>query len=383
MLFLNCIFDNDKNKEKTLKISDFQANGLNSLSGAHSPGEPVHFEFVVSAGENALDSLRIEEQIGGRNIALLKMEPITNKQKINFDYIVSDTLISGAKLSLIFSITDTKSKQDQVIYSVDVVKKIKVLQYNVWNGGALTKWRGEFLTWIKNIDPDVVAYQELVGFNQNSLLAVAKEYGHSHAEILKTDGYPVGISSKTKISNVRRRLIGMHHGYLYCETAGFSFYVVHLSPFVWEKRSSEARIILNNVSTNGLTKNTIIAGDFNAMSAKDKDYYDTANVLLDAYKKSDDQYSYVNNLKNGAFDYSVIEKFETAGFVDLFKLKNNEFLGSYPTRVFSLEAYLLKQERIDYIFTTSDLADKCSEANIIRDQMTDQMSDHYPVLVVF
>ena len=77
-------------------------------------------------------------------------------------------------------------------------RKIRVISYNVFNGFDWGKDRDRqerFVAWIREQDAGVVAMQELCGFTQESLSALAKQWGHPYAVIVKENGYPVGITS--------------------------------------------------------------------------------------------------------------------------------------------------------------------------------------------
>jgi exodeoxyribonuclease-3 len=41
-----------------------------------------------------------------------------------------------------------------------------------------------FVKWVKQMDPDVLALQEVTGFTQASLEKLAESYGHSYALLL-------------------------------------------------------------------------------------------------------------------------------------------------------------------------------------------------------
>ena len=113
------------------------------------------------------------------------------------------------------------------LYSQEGTTKLKVITYNIWNGfewGEDSIRHKKAINWIKSQDPDVMALQELNGYTKDKLLLDAREWGHSFAEILKTTGYPVGITSNKPIV-VKEKILGnMHHGALHCQTWGIDFF---------------------------------------------------------------------------------------------------------------------------------------------------------------
>ena len=88
-------------------------------------------------------------------------------------------------------------------------KTLKVITYNIWNGfdwGKDVDRKEKLVTWVKAQNPDVMALQELCGYTQEQLLIDAKKWGHNYAQILKTTGYSVGITSKEPIE-VKEKII--------------------------------------------------------------------------------------------------------------------------------------------------------------------------------
>ncbi|MEA3360956.1 MAG: endonuclease/exonuclease/phosphatase family protein [Thermodesulfobacteriota bacterium] len=142
-----------------------------------------------------------------------------------------------------------------------------IVSYNVlygFNHGKRLKLGAD---WINEQKPNVVALQELNGFNKKKLEETAALWGHRYSEILKERGFPVGLTSREPIETIEKRLKGMHHGFLHCKTSGMNFIVVHLAPFDFRKRQKEAYAICAKVrdliESNEMF---VVLGDFNAVS---------------------------------------------------------------------------------------------------------------------
>ena len=102
-------------------------------------------------------------------------------------------------------------------------EKIRIISYNVFNGFDWKKDKdrqNRFVEWIRKQDPEILALQELCGFTQESLLAMAQQWGHPYAVILKENGYPVGITSKKPINLKAKLLENCGHGLLHEATYG-------------------------------------------------------------------------------------------------------------------------------------------------------------------
>ena len=168
--------------------------------------------------------------------------------------------------------------------TIKETKTLKIISYNIWNGfdwGKDNDRKSKFVSWVNTQAPDIIALQELCGYTQEQLLEDAKKWGHSYAKIVKTTGYPVGITSIKPIEVKEKILEGMHHGALHCETAGIDFVVIHFSPFSYKKRHEEAKIILDKLSKLSKEQNKyIVLGDFNALSPFDAHLYKNNTELL-------------------------------------------------------------------------------------------------------
>jgi exodeoxyribonuclease-3 len=269
---------------------------------------------------------------------------------------------------------------------------LKVMSYNIWNGfeyGKDERRKEELIQWIKSEDPDIVALQELCGYTQEKLLGDAKKWGHSYAEILKTSGYPVGITSNQPIEVKERILDSMHHGALHCKISGIDFMVVHFSPFSYEKRHEEAKIVLQRLSRIAASQDKyIVLGDFNALSPFDADLYGNHSSLLNSIKASEVQHSHIRNLFLGQLEFGVMAAYLAFPLIDVTQ-KYTSGLDqriSCPTQVLEKEKGEGRSERsmrIDYILTSPFLSEKCINAKVLNQEKTYYLSDHYPVIAEF
>ena len=276
----------------------------------------------------------------------------------------------------------------QVISQTPEKMSIRIMTYNVWNGfnyGKDSIRRESWIKWIKDKDPDVLALQELCGYDEAELKAQAAEWGHPYVTILKSDGYPVGLTSRKPISLKERVLDGLWHGMLHCETYGMDFFVIHLSPADCDIRLKEATIITEKVKQ-GASDKYIILGDFNAHSPFDANLLKNNTSLLKKYTKvkPDSEHS---NLRLGAFDYSVLSSFLAIPAIDVcaniinipdrYTFPTPAIIGIWQTE----EEVRQNKERIDYILTSPVLSRSCTHAMIYHDTETVTLSDHYPVMI--
>ena len=278
------------------------------------------------------------------------------------------------------------------LYSEEKDSTLKVISYNIWNGyewGKDSLRHQEVLSWISSQNPDVVAMQELNDYTKEKLLIDAKAWGHSYAEILKTSGYPVGITSNKPIITKERIIENMHHGALYCETWGIDFIVIHLSPFSYQKRHEEANLILSKLSEIKNEQNKyIILGDFNAVSPFDADFYNGNEEMMTGMRNYEAKNDHVRNLFFDELEYGVLSAFLSFPLIDVVQRYTYDLDEriSCPTQVNEKqknEGRPSDSNRIDYILVSPILANICTNAKVLNGKPTFYLSDHYPVMAEF
>ena len=269
----------------------------------------------------------------------------------------------------------------------DNVEKVRVISYNIFNGfhwGKDTERRARMVEWVKKQDPEIMALEELCNITQEKLETLAKEWGHPYAMIVKEGGYPVGVTSKKPIVLKKKMLENCGHGLLHVQTYGLDVLVTHLNPGSTTKRTVEAQTIVNYIKEQQL-ENFMLMGDMNSHSPFDAEYMEKhAYKLIEKYGGKNS-----TNLLNGAFDYSPISHFLAYPMIDVCRLYTlPSQRTTFPTPILygqSKNADIRERinERIDFIFTSPELAKKVVDAHIWNGEDTYFLSDHFPVAVDF
>lgn len=282
--------------------------------------------------------------------------------------------------SLIFS-TST------ALAAIEDVKELKMISYNVYNGMKLDESEGKqmFIDWAKAQDADIIAWQEMNFFTREKLEKFAASYGHKYAVLLKESPddpafFPVAITSKYPIINVQKVVDNLWHGALYADIGNYHFVVTHMNPFWTAKRIDEMNLIIDSIKySRDPNGKWIIAGDLNSFSPADKKEYDSSNLLNDIKEKQKKR-PILENLVNGQLSYTVQQNLIDAGFIDALKIKNKDFIATAPTKVFYDQAST--PLRYDYIYVSPKLKDDVMDVQVLKDEFTDNYSDHYPVQMI-
>lgn len=271
--------------------------------------------------------------------------------------------------------------------SIDDVKQLKIISYNVYNGMKLDESEGKqkYIDWAKAQDADIIAWQEMNFFTREKLEKFAASYGHKYAVLLKESPddpafFPVAITSKYPIVNVNKVVDNLWHGALFADVGNYHFVITHMNPFWTTKRIDEINLIIDSIKySRDPNGKWIIAGDLNSFSPADKPDYDKSTLLEDIKEKQKKR-PILDNLVNGQLSYTVQQNLLDAGYIDALKIKHKEFISTAPTKVFYDQASV--PLRYDYIYVSPPLKDNVIDVQVIKDDFTDKYSDHYPVQMI-
>jgi exodeoxyribonuclease III len=254
----------------------------------------------------------------------------------------------------------------------------KVISYNILEGMKTdtTKGRQLFVQWIMNKQPDLVALQECNGFTQRTLEQLAASYGHPYAVIVKENGYPVGLTSKYPILDIRKVNENMTHGFITAQVHGYNICVLHLNPHLYRKRRAEIAVILQTLALQPNQKNWLIMGDFNSHTPLDSIKHKTGEIQ--AYQKKamalHPQIHMENLVDSEYIDYTVQQQVLNAGFTD--------GAWQYNSMAPKDKAGVITNSRIDYIYLSKHLRKKIRYCAFIYDDFTKKYSDHRPVYLI-
>lgn len=259
----------------------------------------------------------------------------------------------------------------------------RVMTYNVWLGFNKKQNLDAGAKWIASQNCDVLALQELKGFNQQRLEEAAKKWGHDYVLIFdRKGGFPQGLTSKTpidKIEQIQPENDPKLRGTLHCKTAGIHFFVVHFDPRNYLRRQKEATVVVERMKPlMEAVEKVVVLGDFNSHSRSDKAALEGQTALLEKWKAREGG-SFRTFDEEGNLDFSVLQMFFDAGLVD----PSETPLPTFPTRLLfgdmRSDEFSGLQQRIDFILLSPPL--KTGRICYPRDPVLDEISDHYPVIL--
>lgn len=356
-LAASCSSTSSVSKEETLKYEEaIQGCGYQLLSKDKTPLQGVKY-IITSIVDN--HDKRVREGVSDKNglIRFVDGDPVKGTISIVCPEYESMDLPVDRNFKTFKKVNPEPSKS----YSV--------LCYNVLKGFEKNDHKkAEFIEWQKDYAPDFILFQEMNYFTEESLSAFAKKYGHAHTALVKEKGYPTGFSSKYPIQSIRRVTEGQTHGYLHVQCEDIHFFVCHLSPRTLEARIAEIEAIIRDIKSLGKDAKVVVAGDLNSYNAADAERYGSDFVA--------DRKKFKPTVE---VDYTVTNRLLEEGFTDSYVEKHKRFKPTIPvTSDFNPED---RGFRYDYVFVSPRLVNKLRYSDIIRDKITDKLSDHYPVII--
>jgi endonuclease/exonuclease/phosphatase family metal-dependent hydrolase len=258
---------------------------------------------------------------------------------------------------------------------------LRVLTYNTWFTFNEQKAKARGIQLIKNETPDITVLQELVDIQPDLLQSLAESWGHPHSSLQKTKGYSVGVTSRWPIQVVEKVVTDEGHGYLHVVIKEIHVFSIHLHPFGHDKRQREAGVLTKKIiPLLKQKKKVIVAGDFNAHSQDDEELLNAQPQLLKNYKDSDTKHG-LNNLRDGNFDFQVMDTFFKAELID----SSRNLLAKTTAARTTYGDPSKTGQRIDFILTDPTLFKTVQASRVIIPEPFNgpAISDHYPVVSDF
>ncbi|MUV36990.1 hypothetical protein JNUCC1_00796 [Lentibacillus sp. JNUCC-1] len=255
---------------------------------------------------------------------------------------------------------------------------MKVMHYNIMDGCPDKDRRSRLKSWIQEQKCDVISFNELNGWDQETFQNEMKALGLDYSILFEmtTSPYFVGIASKYPITVIEQiEKDPIYHGLLHVEIKGIRFVVAHLTPFESKKRERETAFIADVIQH--IDGPAVVMGDLNTLSPLDRVQYEKNNVI---------KYLKENNILNrqhlleGEINYKPMELLLGAGLRDTRTSK--EFQHTFPTPYIEMQQNGA-QLRIDYLLANNAMYEKLIDFDIVQTKTTRTLSDHYPIQSVW
>ena len=272
--------------------------------------------------------------------------------------------------------------------------KFKIIEYNILDGfhtrDQPARFESERLIaareLVKNEKPDILILPEACDdeiAKHNLKIDYAKEFDlpyHFHGH--KPNGSKHGISVLSRWPFKKKENYSMHDMKfvrvdIKIENKTIRVDALHPHPSL---NSCEMAQFFKNVLRD-IVPYSILTGDFNSWSASDKPY-DRKKIISKfrtfAELKDKDE-NFVINIIDDKLTFEAMNIIENSNYIDTYKkFHKKEKEWTIPTAL--IDTNKDAAMRIDYIFCTKEF--KILEAGIIKNELAEKASDHYPIYAV-
>lgn len=251
---------------------------------------------------------------------------------------------------------------------------MKVLSYNAFEGAENTQ--GYLFALIEREKPDLLQMQEINGWGQgapNTMEELANAvgfkgavYGNSNTRFkLGTFSLRPYVHSDVLKEGFWHSAVGITIPFGEEELYAWN---LHLCPKFEDDRLPEIRQIIDHVDPDSYT---LITGDLNSLAATDPYSLGLAKEL---------SAKGLHKFGDEALRFDVTDALLAAGLVDIGA--SYPWQNTVPTPA-NNDAAHAAELRLDYAFATPKLAALVTSYSVIKDELSDQASDHYPIQVEF
>ena len=249
---------------------------------------------------------------------------------------------------------------------------MKLMSYNILDGAVNTL--SQIIDVVNSEAPDYLTLNEANTFaNDNS--KILKEFAHAtgfpYFEIALSGemDYHVAVFSKypfIKIDKLQPLARACIVAKIESPIGRISIASLHLTPYSEDLRHPEIDKILEFQKSE---ENRILMGDMNSLSKNDNYNVEIVkNFNVEQTKKF---------TTDGVLRFDAIDKIMSVGYFDsAFELGENHET-TVPTKSNQDPAH--KFMRLDYIFVSKPLVERLKSYKVIKNELTDIASDHYPI----
>ncbi|MFB6394728.1 endonuclease/exonuclease/phosphatase family protein [Polymorphospora lycopeni] len=259
---------------------------------------------------------------------------------------------------------------------------VRAMTYNIRTGGydgADQSRLAGVAAVVDRIRPDLLALQELRGFDRRRLAGLAESWGMTGHLARSVSGQPVAVLVRPPARIVAAGSVHrpFHHAAARVTVATdrgpLTVLGTHLQPYSGGWRVREAGWLTAPArprrGTGGVPM-VLLMGDLNSLDPW-TDHRERIERLPPAYRG--------RHLTRGAVDTRAVAALDRAGFVDLFRLAGTgEVTHTAPTTRGGGAEF--SGMRLDYILGTAPVAEMAQECRVVTGGDTEWASDHYPVI---
>lgn len=256
---------------------------------------------------------------------------------------------------------------------------MRLLTYNILEGGDGEPGRIPLIEQVvQSCDADVVCLQETNGFEFGGcflLKHLARNTGYAfHAFApCETAGKKYSVTTYSRLPLIENTALrGLKNAGLLTKLETANGVLAVCNVLFSARGNANLGEVLTAIEALRQNENRILCGDFNALSE-----WDSYASDLPASFNADQQRRFT---RSGALDFRVTNAVKSAGYKDCAEVLGSKSLWTVRTPISTAESHPLRA-RIDHVFVSANLQNSVKRMHVPKTGLTEQASDHYPVVV--
>ena len=251
---------------------------------------------------------------------------------------------------------------------------MKIIFYNIFEGCIDTDQFKCLVNFANDESPDILALSEANHWENNNFeklnyfLEQTKYEYHTFSKS-NTD-FNLVLFSKYPITKFQIITQNIWHSILKVKIKNINYFVLHLNPKLETDRLKEIEELFSKYVS--FDEQNIFMGDFNSLSRIDN--YNEEKLTKELEERNISKF--LDN--NSNLTFKVHSKFKEFDFIDTFYKFNSIFQHSVPTQI-NTDAYHFTKLRLDFFYVSKEIENKITNNEIINTQLTNKISDHYPI----
>lgn len=255
--------------------------------------------------------------------------------------------------------------------------QLRVMHYNVYAGG--NRRLSRILQAVRAARPDVLGILEAVNWQRDRkkrFVLFSHRAGFRYRLFSPSNTrHHLALFSRLPLGEHAAVRQGFRHSLIQAAipVRGFgdiTLFLVHFDPRGEDERLRELERVVARARR---VRHAVIFGDLNALSPHDPYPKGAARELLARG---------IKKFGTRGLRFDCVRSLEAAGFIDAARIVGMPFTATVPTPM-NRDPMHAAPLRLDYAFVSRSLAPYVQDARVIRNRVTRQASDHYPLLVEF
>jgi exodeoxyribonuclease III len=248
----------------------------------------------------------------------------------------------------------------------------KIIFYNIFEGCSTKDNFDKLVEFTTRERPSILAISEANHWEDGNFQKL-KEFKDRtnfkyHVFSKSNTDFNLALFANEEIREYKVITQNVWHSILVVKIGDIKYIIIHLNPNQERDRLREIGELKKHINKE---EKIILTGDFNSISVHDG--YDEENLICELKERKIEKF-----IEKGELQFKVHKEIAELGLKDVHYLFCKNFGYSVPTKFNKDKAHFTKL-RLDFFYVSENLIKNVKKYEILKDKLTDEISDHYPI----